>query len=70
MDVQDYLPYHVEGNHITERDLAGFVALDKMLIDQDGAASCGQAQHERPLSGRIEGFDTFYVRPLAGLTPA
>jgi hypothetical protein len=41
--------HHVEGNHIAKRDLAGFVALDELLINQDRAAPSGQAQNERPL---------------------
>jgi hypothetical protein len=58
--------YHIKGNHIAERDFTGFMALDKMLVDQDGAASSRQAQNERSLRSRVEGFDAFYVKALAG----
>ena len=34
-------PYHIESNHIAKGDLASFVALNKMLVDQDWAASGG-----------------------------
>jgi hypothetical protein len=68
--VQDFVPYHVEGDHIAERDVANLVALNEMLIDQDRAASSWQTQYEWPLSGRLEGFDAFCVRPLASFMPA
>jgi|TARA_R110002003_G_scaffold44_8_gene3286 hypothetical protein len=59
--VQDQEPYHVESDHIAEGDLASFVALNKMLINPDGAASSGKAQDKRVLCRGIEGFDAFYV---------
>jgi hypothetical protein len=43
------LPYHVESDHIAERYFASFVALNEVLVDQDGATSRGQAQNERLL---------------------
>jgi hypothetical protein len=52
---------HVESDHIAEGDLASFVALNKMLINPDGAASSGKAQDKRVLCRGIEGFDAFYV---------
>jgi hypothetical protein len=57
--------YHVKGNHIVERDFTGFVALHKMLVDQDGAASSRQAENEGSLGSRVEGLDAFYVKALA-----
>ncbi len=45
---------------MTERDLASFVALDKMLIDQDRAATSGQAQDKGPLGRRVKDLDAFY----------
>jgi hypothetical protein len=53
--------YHVESDHILEGNLAGFVALDKLLVDQNRAATSGQAQDEGPLWCRIEGFDALCV---------
>jgi hypothetical protein len=35
--------YHVERDHIAERDMACFVALHQVFVDEDGAAPCGQA---------------------------
>ena len=53
--------YHIEGNHIAERDLASFVAVNEVLVDQDGTASCRQAQDEGLLRSRIKGFDALYA---------
>lgn len=44
------------------------MSLHKVLVDQDWAASRGQAQDKRPFWSRIEGFDAFYVLPLARFT--
>lgn len=38
--------------------------LDEMLVDEDGAAACGQTKYEWSFSGWIECFDTFYAWPL------
>jgi hypothetical protein len=40
--MQGGLSYHVERDHIAEGDLARFVALDKMLVDQDRTAASRQ----------------------------
>ena len=58
--VQDSELYHIECNDMAERDLASFVALDKMLIDQDRAASGRQAQYKGTLCRRVECLDAFY----------
>jgi hypothetical protein len=57
--------YHIKGNHIAERDFTGFVALNKMLVNQDRTASSRQAQDEGLLGSRVEGFDAVYVKALA-----
>jgi hypothetical protein len=57
--------YHIKGNHIAEGDFTGFVALDKVLVDQYWTAPSGQAQDERLLGSRVEGLDAFYVEALA-----
>jgi hypothetical protein len=59
-------PYHVESDHIAERDLSGFVALNEPFVYQNWTASSGQAQNEWLLRRRLEGLDAFYVWPLAG----
>jgi hypothetical protein len=63
------LSYHVESDHIAERYFASFVALNKVLVDQDGAASRGQAEDEGLLWRWIESSDAFYARPLEGFVP-
>jgi hypothetical protein len=52
--------YHIEGNHIAERDIASLVPLDQILVYQDRAAASGQAQDERPLRRGLEGVDAFW----------
>jgi hypothetical protein len=53
--------YHVEGDHILEGNLAGFVALHELLVYQDRAAASGQAQDKRPLCRWLEGFDALCI---------
>jgi len=50
---------HIESDHIAKRYLTSFVALHKMLVNQDWAAPSRQAQNKRSLWGWIEGFDAF-----------
>jgi hypothetical protein len=59
--------YHVKGDHIAERYFASFVALNKILVDQNRAASRRQAKDKGSLWSRIEGFDAFYVGLLVGV---
>jgi hypothetical protein len=58
--------YHIEGDDITKRYLASFMSLDQTLVNEDWAAARGQTKHKWVLSGRMKGFDTFFVLPLAG----
>jgi len=65
-DAEELNPYHIERDHIAERDLASFVALNETLVHQNWTASSGQAQNKWVLRSRLEGIDAFYVWPLAG----
>jgi hypothetical protein len=38
--------YHVEGNDIFEGNFAGFVFLNKDLVDQDRAGTGGETENE------------------------
>jgi hypothetical protein len=38
--------YHVKGNDIFEGDLASFELFDEDFVDEDGAGTGGQAEHE------------------------
>lgn len=54
--------YHVEGDDILERDLAGAVALHEDLVDDLGAAAGRKAQDEGVSFGRVESLDAAWVR--------
>ena len=56
--------YHVESDNITKRDIASFVTLDKMLIDENWAAARRQTKHKWSLRCGIEGLNAFYASTL------
>lgn len=58
--------YHVERDYIAKRDLARLVALHKILVDDDRAASRRQAQNKGLLRGGLEGIDALCADALAG----
>jgi hypothetical protein len=49
--------YHIEGNHISERYITSLMPLYQLLVYQNGAAACGQAQDKGPLRRGLESCD-------------